>query len=280
MPKISALINTLNEEDNIEQCLQALKFVDEIVVIDQKSDDKTLEIAKKYTNKIYSQERIGYASREYGFTKLSNEWVLIVDADEIIPINLMKELINIAESNSADVVIIPRINYFFGFRMNHGHMNCLKDKQIRFGKKEYIIPNDIAHIDFTIHENARIKNINNTSLAMYHFSHFDFETYIAKINKYSTFEALNIIDGRKPELKFIKRLYVIMGKFFKYYIYNKGYKDGYIAFAVFLLDAFYQIIIHIKFTHIKKMKSKNIKSAVRDIYDEKKSFIINEYNNK
>ena len=78
MQKISAVITAYNEEKNIEKCLKSLKFVDEIIVVDNNSTDKTLEIAKKYTDKLYSRknnpENIDI-QKNFGFEKATNDWV-------------------------------------------------------------------------------------------------------------------------------------------------------------------------------------------------------------
>ncbi len=88
--KISVLINTFNEERNIKNCLESVSWADEIIIVDMYSDDKTVDIAKNYTDKIYYFERMGYAdpARQFALKKATHEWVLIVDADEMVPLEL------------------------------------------------------------------------------------------------------------------------------------------------------------------------------------------------
>ena len=95
MGKISACILTKNEEKNIGRCLQNIApYVDEIVIVDGFSEDKTVEIARKYTDKIYQKEFSGSfaVERNYGIEKASNDWVFIVDADELPTKELMEKI--------------------------------------------------------------------------------------------------------------------------------------------------------------------------------------------
>jgi len=113
---VSVLIHTLNEERNIRNCLETVIWAEEIIVVDMYSDDKTVEIAREYTDKIFYFERVGYAdpARKFALERATKPWILVVDADELVPRRLYEELKNIIEKDLADVVYIPRNNYFFG----------------------------------------------------------------------------------------------------------------------------------------------------------------------
>lgn len=95
MSKISAVVSTFNEEKNIERCLKSLGFADEIIVVDNSSTDRTVEIARRYTDKIYSQknnpEEIDL-QKNFGFEKATNEWILSIDADEEVSSELANEI--------------------------------------------------------------------------------------------------------------------------------------------------------------------------------------------
>lgn len=107
---------TLNEERNLEQCLESVvNHIDEIIIVDCFSSDKTLEIAKKYTNKIYQNKWINYA-RQYQWaidnTDITNDWVLRLDADERWTKKGFTELANIIESGKYDGVYVKMQIYF------------------------------------------------------------------------------------------------------------------------------------------------------------------------
>jgi len=116
MTQVSATLITYNEADNIRKCLESIKWCDEIIIIDSYSDDGTVEIAREYTDKIYQRERTGYseAYRDLSVKKATNDWVLIVDADERIPESLMYKLRQFVERDGVGVVQIPRKNMIGG----------------------------------------------------------------------------------------------------------------------------------------------------------------------
>ncbi len=81
--RLSAVVITRNEERNIADCLESVKWADEIVVLDDNSTDKTAEIAKKYTNKVYQRRMdVEGRHRNYAYSLAKNEWILSLDADE------------------------------------------------------------------------------------------------------------------------------------------------------------------------------------------------------
>jgi glycosyltransferase involved in cell wall biosynthesis len=275
--KVSVLINTLNEENNIGACLEMLTWADEIVVVDQYSDDKTVEIARNYTDKIYLQERKGYASREFGYTKLKYDWILIVDADELIPARLTEEYRRVADNDLADVVIVPRKSYGFGKLIEHGRWNCLFDMQVRFGKKKAMILSDIAHLDFTYLPTARQIVIKDEKLAIAHFAHLDFEQFIGKMNTYTTFEANNIFDGRKKQFGLAAAFFKGVRGFVKGYFVLGGYKDGFRGLAIHLLDFMYILMTYIKSRLVTMYGSKAVREMVNKDYMAAKQALISEY---
>lgn len=140
MTKISVVINTLNEEDNLPRALASVKkFADEIVVVDMKSDDKTVDIAKKAGAKVYEYKRIGYVepARNFAIGKATGKWILIIDADEQLPGSLVKELKKIVKNPSANYYRLPRKNLIFGKWVKHSRW--WPDYNIRFFQPSLII---------------------------------------------------------------------------------------------------------------------------------------------
>ena len=100
MPKISACIISLNEEGKIEDCLESLKpVVDEIILVDSNSTDKTVEIASKYTDKIFTQDFLGYVGqRRLAVSKAENDWILSLDCDERLSPELQASILAVKDS--------------------------------------------------------------------------------------------------------------------------------------------------------------------------------------
>ena len=113
--KLTAIITTGNEEHNIRGVLESVSFADEIMVVDSYSKDRTVEIAKEYTNFIIQREFDSYSSQKHcAIPQASHEWILLVDADERITPKLKKEILEVLKSQD--------INHYSGFwiqRMNH-----------------------------------------------------------------------------------------------------------------------------------------------------------------
>lgn len=121
---ISVIILTLNEEKNIENCLRSIKWSDEIFVVDSGSSDKTLDIAKKYTDKIYQHRFFNYSQqRNWAQNNLpiKNEWIFHLDADERPERNLAFELVKIVGlAGQADGLMVARKTYFRGRWIKRG----------------------------------------------------------------------------------------------------------------------------------------------------------------
>src|SRR3989344_5665200 len=133
--KISAIINTLNEEKNIVDCLESLDWVDEIIVVDMDSADKTKDLSYKYTKNVFNHKRMGYVepARNFAIRQAKGDWLLIIDADERIPKDLAAKLYQVALEDKYNFVRIPRKNIAFGEWLQHSRW--WPDYNIRFFKK-------------------------------------------------------------------------------------------------------------------------------------------------
>jgi glycosyltransferase involved in cell wall biosynthesis len=245
------------------------------------SDDKTVEIAKEYTEKIYFFERVGYVepARQFALEKATHEWILVVDADELVPLKLKNKLFEIMEKDLADVVFIPRNNYFFGRLMQGTGWGALQDYQSRFFKKNFVSFSEAIHDIFRINKNARIYYIDDPEAGFIHFNYIDVEHFLDKLNRYTTIEARNMFKGIKqaPNLgKFLLKLLIeILIRFIK----GKGYKDGLYGFSLTILMIAYHSSSYLKYKIMKKFNSENPREKILMEYNEIAKKIIEEYKN-
>lgn len=190
---ISVIIHTLNEEQNIRNCLESVKWADEIIVVDMYSDDKTVEIARQYTDKIFMHERCHYVepARQWAIEQSKYEWVLVVDADELVPIQVRDLLRNIADNDMYDVVLIPRVNYLFGHLMKGSRRGADEDRQCRFFKKSFIRYTPKIHSFPEIRPDTQVGYLAGEDRAFIHFNYIDIEQFIERLNRYTTIEAEN-----------------------------------------------------------------------------------------
>jgi glycosyltransferase involved in cell wall biosynthesis len=246
MPTISAVINTLNEESNIAHCLESLKWCDEIIVVDMYSDDKTAEIALKYTDKIFMHERVIAfdIAREFAVGKASGDWILLIDADELVPFELKEELLQIVNMDSDDVVFIPRKNYIMGEWVKH--TGFWPDYQPKFFRNGAVLFSEHVHDFMHLTENARKKYLETTpDKSVEHFAYLNSEHFVSKLNRYTTIEAKHMADQGK-RFSLFRMLVAGFRGFQVRFINQKGYKDRHRGFFLSVMMGFYRALVYIK----------------------------------
>lgn len=266
---ISVLIHTLNEEKNIRNCLECVKWADDIVIIDMYSEDNTVTIAREYTDRIYMHKRVRYVepARQFGLQQTRNDWVLVVDADELVSKSLRDRLIEIMNSNQYDAVKIPHKNYFFGYAMQGTGWGALQDKHIRFFKKKYMSYGNRIHGSPLLSNEARVYDLNDEECSFIHFNYLDVEHFLEKLNRYTTIEAENNWDAGDPinKPRILRRMF---REIWKRFIKMKGYRDGFQGFVLAWLMASYQASSALKHYLMQKYHTKNIRSEILRKYDE------------
>src|SRR4030067_2389686 len=120
--KFSVVMITFNEEKNLARSLESVKWADEIVIVDSFSLDRTKEIAGKYTGRIYDLKWPGYGpAKQFAMAKASGEWILSLDADEVLSEELQQEILQVIKSNqSVNGFYLCRISNFLGKWIKHG----------------------------------------------------------------------------------------------------------------------------------------------------------------
>lgn len=224
MNKLSVTIIAYNEEENIRDCLESVKWADEIVVVDAGSRDKTVEISKEYTDKVFTNPWPGhYQQKNFAIDKTSNLWILSVDADERITPELRKEIERVLTNPSFDGYLFPRKNYFLGKWMRHG--GWYPDHVLRLFRKDKGRFGGINPHDKVIIENGRGGVID---CPIIHITYKNFSQYIAKQHMYTTIGAEEILKRKGKDIK-VGQL-TLIGKFFtkflELYIWKRGFLDG------------------------------------------------------
>ncbi|OGM58424.1 hypothetical protein A2955_00010 [Candidatus Woesebacteria bacterium RIFCSPLOWO2_01_FULL_37_19] len=257
MGKISVVINTLNEENNLPRALLSIeKFADEVVVVDMFSDDKTAQIAKKFGAIVYQHERTGYVepARNYAISKATGDWVLVLDADEELQLSLRHKLVTLVSKSEADYYRLPRKNIIFGKWVKHSRW--WPDYNIRFFKKGYVSWNEVIHsVPMTQGNGSDLEVKEENAIVHYHYE--SVEQYIERLNRYTTQHAKNLIkDGykfdwsdliRKPTNEFLSR-----------YFQGEGYKDGLHGLALAGLQAFSDFVMYLKVWENEKFNEMHV----------------------
>lgn len=254
---ISVVINTLNNESNIEQALRSVKWADEIIIIDMHSEDKTVELSKEMGAKVTFHKRLNYVepARNNAIKKASGDWILILDPDEEIQETLKEKLIQIAQRmEQIDYVRIPRKNIIFGKWMKDSIW--WPDLNIRFFKKGTVKWSDKIHrppeasgtgLDLAAEE----------ELAIIHHNYQSIGQYVERINRYSSVEARQL-KSEGYQFKWTDLIQKPLGEFLSRFFANKGYKDGLHGLSLSLLQAFSFLVVYLKVWEMENFKEKEI----------------------
>ncbi|HCG76367.1 MAG: glycosyltransferase family 2 protein [bacterium (Candidatus Ratteibacteria) CG_4_9_14_3_um_filter_41_21] len=232
MEKLSVAIITKNEEKSIGRCLESLKWVDEIVVLDGYSTDRTVKICKNYTNKIYQKQFESFpVERDFVLKKTSHRWVLSVDADMYFLPEICEEIKTVLKSDiKYDAFLMRGLTVFLGKEIRHCGWFDLRYLRL-FNKEKGNYDLNLKCIDpFIIKgEIGYLKN---------HFIHYggdSFSEYFGKIKRYSYLTALEYkTKGLRIQpynclfYLFLKPLLVFIYK----YIVKRGFLDGIVGFLV------------------------------------------------
>jgi glycosyltransferase involved in cell wall biosynthesis len=246
MPKISAVINTRNEERNLRYCLETVRWCDEIVVVDMESGDRTVEIAREFTDRIFPHAKILAfdAARTFAVGKATGDWILLVDADEMVPKALANRLQEIAGNDATDVVEIPFRHYIMGdWVRNSGWGPTPLPRFFRPGK---VLFRETVH-DY-IHKDPAARTLRlppDPGNCIHHFNYVDAAHFVEKLNLYTGIEAQRLYDAKTP-FSYTGMLKASFRVFFGRFLKGKGYKDGPRGFSLCLMMAFYKALAHIK----------------------------------
>jgi len=242
--KISACLIVKNEEKVIERCLKSLDFVEEIIVVDSGSNDKTVEIAKKYTDKVYFQEWLGYdKQRNFAASKAKNDWIFVLDADEVATKELSEEIINLKNIEKHDIYLIARQNYFINYRMKYS--GAKNDFQIKLYNRRKCYWKSIVHEKL-----EGSKNIGKLKKKLNHFAFDSEQDILFKINKYTTLEAIKMLNEKKSNI--IKILFYPSLVFIYKYIFQLGFLDGRVGYLWALSRAYYHRMKFFKYSILLK----------------------------
>lgn len=255
---ISIIVITKNEEDRIKACLESAKWADELIVFDNDSTDKTLEIVRKYTDKIFHYPGIvDYQDlRNKAIEKTSGDWVLYLDADERILESLRNELLEISKTSGNSAYALSRRNIIFGKEVQYGPYK--KDWMIRFFKR-----GKFKTWIGKVHEYATFEgNLGYTKNSLLHLTHRDIDQVVLKTVNWSNIYAKLLYESKHPKMTGWRFFRILVTESFEQGIKKGGFFAGTVGIIDSLAQVFSQFITYTKLWQLQQDK------PLRKSYDE------------
>ena len=253
--KISVVINTRNAEQHLQRVLDAVKQFDEVLVCDMESTDRTVAIAEANGCRVVTFVRQGVSivepAREFAIHEAASEWVLVVDADEIVTPALREYLYQyIADPACADGLYIPRKNYFMGRFMR----SLYPDHILRFFRRDKTHWPPIIHctpeVDGTV---VRIP-ASRLELAFEHLANDSVSDIVRKANTYSEYE----VPRRRQKNYGVPALLLRpLVRAFKMYVLKQGFRDGIPGLIHATLEGYYQFVVVAKLLEERKSPARD-----------------------
>jgi glycosyltransferase involved in cell wall biosynthesis len=256
---ISIIILTKNEEKNILDCLETVSWADEIIILDDNSIDRTVEIAKtqNLSNlKILEQELAGDFSkqRNYALSHATNEWVLFIDADERVTPELRREINDfIIEEKEKPVfkgMFIKRRDILWGRLLKHGETGHVKF--LRLARKNAGTWYGKVHEKWLVDgETDSFENY------LIHYPHQTISEFLQEINFYTSLRAKELLEkGEKASI--VKIIAYPKAKFIQNYFFRLGFLDGLEGLVQTILMSFHSFLVRAKlWTYLDKKQTKS-----------------------
>lgn len=232
--KISACVTTFNEEHNIVRCLRSLTWCDEIVVVDSFSTDRTVELCREFTDRVYQHPWQGYIGQKNYIRKLAvHPWILFLDADEEVSPELREEMERELTSHRGEAVgyQFPRMVNYLGRWIRHGEWYpdiklrlFQKDKGYSGGQE----PHDQVYV------NGPVKTLKGH---LYHYTYDHLHDHLETMNRFSTISAREKFKTRSPA-RWSDILIRPPLRFFKAFVLRGGILDGRRGFLIACISAF------------------------------------------
>jgi len=249
MPKISACIISYNEEQKIEDCLKSLEgVVDEIIVVDSLSTDKTKDIVRKYTDKIYDQKFLGHVEQKnLAVEKANYDWILSLDCDERLTNELKNSILKVKDNlEDADAYRVARRTFYVYRWLNYCwypdfKVRLFNRKSAKWGGTN---PHDRVEVDGN--------NIVTLRGDMQHYSFNTISEHLKTIDSFTEIGAQEIIKkGKSVSLAspFTHGIWT----FVKLYFLKKGFLDGFAGIVVAVLSGMHAFIKYSKVIMYRKI---------------------------
>lgn len=264
---ISVCITAVNEEQNIRRCLESVRWANEIVVVDSFSKDRTVEICREYTDRVYQHEWMGYIGQKNLIKDLATgPWILFVDADEEISPGLLNEIqAEFDNGTAADYAgyEFPRLVQYLGRWITHG--DWYPDVKLRlFRKDKGECGGQEPHDRTTVH--GRVKRLRHP---LFHYTYTDISNHLSTLNRFTSISAIGKHkQGRHFWLTDL--LFRPVFRFIRCYFIKRGFLDGVPGLIVATFASFGVFVKYAKLweVYLTEKEAKNRENMLRHKNDQ------------
>lgn len=236
-PRLSAVIITSNEEERLRGCLESAAWADEIVVVDAESQDKTVQIAREFTDHVIVRPWPGFArQKNFALAQAGGDWILSLDADEEVSPELRDEIRTVLAGGAVcEGYALPRKNIFWGRWVRHGGL--YPDWQVRLFRR-----GQARFAELDVHESVRVEGrVGRLRGALLHRSYRDVADFLARADRYSTLAAAEWArSGRRAGARDL--VLRPLGRFASMYVLHRGFLDGWRGLLLAALYAYYVFV--------------------------------------
>jgi glycosyltransferase involved in cell wall biosynthesis len=246
MAQVSVTLATLNEAAHLDACLRAVAWADEIVVVDDGSTDGTVELTRRYTDRVAVRPSHGnfHANKNLAIEMATGDWILSLDADEVVPPDLAAEIRAVIKATPHAAYRVGRRNYFLGRWIRHG--GWYPDRIIRLFRK------GVTQWPLEVHWVPQVSppaTVGELRAELAHYSYRSLEQYFEKFNRYTTKLAREARGhGRTPGLRsVVTELLLRPPAWFAYkYVALGGFRDGIPGLFIALSSALTIMVAYFK----------------------------------
>ncbi|MFL5739305.1 MAG: glycosyltransferase family 2 protein [Flavisolibacter sp.] len=247
-PRVSAVIITYNEETLIGKTLAQLWWCHEIVVIDSGSTDRTVEICRDFGCSVYTHAFKGFGEQKsFGVSKAKNDWVLCIDADEVLSESLIDEIRTELSKKEINYTAfsIPRNLVFMNKVFKYGkETNSFVIRLFNKTKAGW----DGALVHERVLADGPVKTLHHKIL---HYSYHDYSQFLGKINLYSSMGAQRLMERNARKSRLMVML-ALPFNFFRYFIIDRNFLNGYRGFSWALLNTCYHFVKYLKLEELRR----------------------------
>jgi len=274
---ISVVMNTLNAQEWLEFSLRSVRsWVDEIVVVDMHSEDRTVEIALSHGARVLTHERSGYVepARAFAVGQATGPWVLILDADELVPAPLSRTLCEIVAADQHQAARISRLNYFFGSPMRYAGWGLTTERHLRFFKRGAVEFSDRIHEPTRPSPGTTVADLPaRAELSILHFNYLDTSQFIERLNRYTTVEAKTWLE-RGNSIRAVSAVGQALRELGARYLRFGGFRDGWRGAFVSLAMLFYRVAAYAKW---RELSTAGPREQVVERYRKEAERLLSEY---